>query len=242
MPKFDYELTDHVAVAVMNQGDNRLNYEFLDTFNELLDEIEHRTQATVLVVKSENEKIWSNGIDLEWLLAAMASDPDTAKEFPARLLACFRRLLLYPLTTIAAINGHAFAGGAVLACTFDFRFMRSDRGYFCLPEVDMGLPFWPGMEAVMKKALPGSLALEAQLTGRRYTADELKAAQAVMQACPLDNLMNEIMAFAQTQNKGRGGIKILKEVSFKDILRIMDNDDPPFTETVVRLFNQIAGK
>ena len=86
---------------------------------------------------------------------------------------------------MAAINGHAFAGGAIMACAFDFRFMRSDRGYFCFPEVDIQIPFMPGMDAILKKALPTSLVLEAQLTGKRYTAAELEAQRVVLKACPV---------------------------------------------------------
>ena len=46
----------------------------------------------------------------------------------------FARVLAFPRITVAAINGHAFAGGGMLALAHDFRVMRSDRGYFCLPE------------------------------------------------------------------------------------------------------------
>jgi enoyl-CoA hydratase/carnithine racemase len=230
MPQFEYTLEDHVALVTMNSGENRFTLAFLEAFLEILDEIEKQTQASVLVVKSADAKIWSNGIDLDWLRSAVAENPETGNRFSSRIMDVLRRILTYPLITIAAINGHAFAGGAILACAFDFRFMRTDRGYFCLPEVDIQIPFMPGMDALIKKALPGHLSLEAQLTGKRYTAAELEARGAVSKACHLDDLMNEVLAFAKAMNKGRSILKTIKEVGFKGILRVMDIDDPAYLQ------------
>ena len=143
-----------------------------------------------------------------------------------------RRLLTYPLITIAAINGHAFAGGAIMACAFDFRFMRTDRGYFCFPGVDLGISILPGMDALLKKALPAPMVLEAQLTGKRYTALELEARQVVVKACPVNDLMREALAFAKTQNKTREILKTMKGVTFKNILRIMETDDPAYLDAL----------
>ena len=75
-----------------------------------------------------------------------------------------------------------------MACAFDFRFMRTDRGYFCFPGVDLGIAILPGMDAILKKALPVPMVLEAQLTGKRYTAPELEARQVVVKACPVNDL------------------------------------------------------
>ena len=228
MALLEYQLDDHVALVTMNSGENRFTYDFLKAFEGTLEEIEHRTKATVVLVKSAHEKIWSNGIDLEWLLAEVGRDPEAGTRFPSLLMQFLRRLLTYPLITIAAINGHAFAGGAIMACAFDFRFMRSDRGYFCFPEVDILIPFMPGMDAILKKALPIPMALEAQLTGKRYTAAELEALRVVLKACPLGDLLNEALAFAKTMNKGREILKTMKEVTFKNILRVMEADDPAY--------------
>jgi enoyl-CoA hydratase/carnithine racemase len=231
MEMFSYELDEHVAVLTMKSGENRFTLDFLDAFLNILDEIENKTQATVLVVKSADAKIWSNGIDLDWLRATVEEKPELGQRFSTRIMDLLRRILTYPLITIAAINGHAFAGGAIMACAFDFRFMRTDRGYLCFPEVDIHIPFLPGMDALIKKALPGHLSLEAQLTGKRYTAVELEAQKAVYKACHLNDLMNEVMAFAKAMNKGRNILKPIKEVGFKSILRIMAVDDPAYLAT-----------
>jgi Delta3-Delta2-enoyl-CoA isomerase len=232
MALFEFQLDDHVALVTMNHGENRFTYDFLNAFEDLLEEIEQKTKASVLLVKSAHEKIWSNGIDLEWLLAEVARDPEASIRFPSRLMQFLRRLLTYPLITIAAINGHAFAGGAIMACAFDFRFMRADRGYFCFPEVDIQIPFMPGMDAILKKALPTSLVLEAQLTGKRYTAAELEAHRVVRKACPADDLMNEALALAKTQNKPREILKTMKAVTFKNILRVMETEDSAYLDSL----------
>ena len=152
MALIEYELDENVAVVTMNSGENRFNLAFLDEFLSALDTIENDTDANVLVVKSAHEKIFSNGIDLDWLVPFIQkNDADTAKKFIYTQNELFKRLLIYPMPTIAAITGHAFAGGAILCCAFDFRFMRSDRGFFCFPEVDLGIPFLPGMIALAKR-------------------------------------------------------------------------------------------
>jgi enoyl-CoA hydratase/carnithine racemase len=232
MALIEYRLDENVALVTMNSGENRFTAEFLQDFMDLLAEIEQQTRATVLLVHSAHEKIWSNGIDLEWLLAETARSPETGRRFPEKIMALLRRLLTYPLTTVAAINGHAFAGGAIMACAFDFRFMRSDRGYFCFPEVDIQIPFLPGMDAILKKALPTGLVLEAQLTGRRYTAVELEARRVILRACSPEDLLPTALAFARTQNKTREILRTMKAITFKDILRVMENDDPVYLQSL----------
>ncbi|MCU0579227.1 MAG: enoyl-CoA hydratase/isomerase family protein [Desulfobacterota bacterium] len=232
MGLIEYRLDENVAVVTMNSGENRFTYDFLQAFMDLLAEIEQQTRATVLLVHSAHEKIWSNGIDLEWLLAETGRNPEAGQRFPERIMALLRRLLTYPLTTVAAINGHAFAGGAIMACAFDFRLMRSDRGYFCFPEVDIQIPFLPGMDALLKKALPNTLVLEAQLTGRRYTAADLESRGVVLKACPAGDLLPAALTFAKTQHKTREVLQTMKEVTFRDILRVMETADPVYLKSL----------
>src|SRR4029077_14416293 len=78
------------------------------------------------------------------------------------------RLVTFPVPTVAAVNGHAFGAGAVLAVAHDFLVMREDRGYWCLPEADLGLPLTPALFAVVAAKLPARGGQEAILTGRRY--------------------------------------------------------------------------
>jgi enoyl-CoA hydratase/carnithine racemase len=97
--------------------------------------------------------------------------------------------LTLPAPTVAAINGHAFGIGAMLALAHDRRVMRADRGWLCLPEVDLGLPFRPFMQALVTNRLPGNVAREAMLTGRRYPAADALAAGIVDATAPEAELL-----------------------------------------------------
>jgi enoyl-CoA hydratase/carnithine racemase len=135
------------------------------------------------------------------------------------------------MITVAAINGHAFAGGAILCCAFDFRFMRSDRGFFCLPEVDLGIPFLPGMNAILKKAIPIYKLEEMEYTGSRLTAYECQEHHIVLKTSHLNTLMNEVLEFAKNLNKDRSIVKELKGRLNKGIIHIMDTEDTSYIES-----------
>jgi len=228
----EIKLEDNVAIVTLDEGENRLNLDFLTKFMDALDRVEKNTDATALVVRGAHEKIFSNGIDLEWLVPILQkNDQATAKKFIETMMALFRKIALYPMITIAAITGHAFAGGAIMCCYFDFRFMRQDRGFLCFPEVDLGIPFLPGMMAAMKKAIPRYKLDEMVLTGKRLTAQECLEHHIITGAGHIDELMNDVMEFARLQNKRRPVVELIKAEMNKEIVRAIDHDDKPIIES-----------
>ena len=232
MAMVEFTLEGRIAIVTMNSGENRLNTPFLKEYLGVLDEIEHETDANVLVVKSAHEKIFSNGIDLEWLVPFLNSnDLETSKEFILTTMELYKRILMFPMPTIAAINGHAFAGGAIMTCYFDYRFMRSDRGFLCFPEVDLGIPFIPGMLAAMKKAIPRYKLNEMVYEGKRLTAEECAQHHIVTKACHIDSLMDEVLAFAGTLDKRRVVVREIKKEMNRDVLHAFEVDDPPVIES-----------
>jgi enoyl-CoA hydratase/carnithine racemase len=232
MSLVEYALDENVAVVTLNNDENRFNPNFLAACLEVLDKVEHETKALALVVKSSHEKIFSNGIDLEWLAPVIQKgDITTAKGFFYQLNALFKRVVTYPMITIAAITGHAFAGGAILCCAFDFRFMRSDRGYFCFPEVDLGIPFLPGMNAMLKKAIPTYKLEEMEYTGNRLTADECEEHHIITKACHINQLMDETLGFAKTLNKKRAVVQEMKQRLNKEIIHALDVEDVQYIES-----------
>jgi enoyl-CoA hydratase/carnithine racemase len=223
MALVEYTLDENVAILSMNSGENRFNPPFFEAFLKVLDQIENDTEANALVVKSSHEKIWSNGIDLDWLVPAVEKDgPRVKDKFLAELFSFMGRVLTYPMLTVAAIGGHAFAGGAFLSFAHDFRFMRSDRGWLCLPEVDIGMTLGPVFLALSRRALPTYKLEQMQFTGVRLTAEECAAHHIITKACHIDNLMDEALGFAKSLNKGRDIIRKMKLETHKEIIAVID--------------------
>src|SRR3954451_21393373 len=156
-------------VWVLDLGDteNRFNGDSVAELSAALDEVEPSSGAGALVVGATG-KYWTNGLDLDWMLEV----PERAGPLLAGVQTVIARVLVMPMPTVAAITGHCYAAGAMLSVAHDIKVMRADRGYWCLPEVDLGLPFPPGMNAVLTAKLPKRACHEALTTGRRYTAPE----------------------------------------------------------------------
>ena len=160
----DIEAVGPVRVLRWHDGENRFHGASLGAWHAALDELEH-VDGPLAVVAVGDGRFFSNGLDLDWI-----SSSDDPPGFMAEIHRLFGRLLVFPAYTVAALNGHTFAAGAMLSSAFDHRIMREDRGYWCLPEVDLGLPLTPGMTATVTARLPGPAAHDAMLTGRRYDA------------------------------------------------------------------------
>jgi len=141
----------------------------------------------------------------------------------------FTAMLMAPVPTIAAITGHAFGNGAILAAACDFRFMRSDRGFFCLPEIDLGIQFLPSQIEWLKRAIPYHFLIRLQLTGDRVTAPELERHNVIIKACSSrEETIAEAVAYAKTFNKSRENMAEMKRRTYKHILDVMANVDPPY--------------
>ncbi|NGX07891.1 enoyl-CoA hydratase-related protein [Mycobacteroides franklinii] len=163
------ELQDTIAVLNLGPDENRFSPDWLDTVDGLLDDVLTQAQALVTVGAG---KFYSNGLDLDWLM----SHGDRADWYVGRVQGLFSRVLTFPLPTVAAVNGHAFGAGAMLAVAHDYRVMRSDRGYLCFPEVDIHIPFTPGMASLIQAKLAPQTAVTAMTTGHRYGGEAAVAA------------------------------------------------------------------
>jgi len=212
------EAVGPVRVVHWDDGENRFQGESMAAWHVVLDELE-AVDGPLAVVAVGTGKFFSNGLDLD----AFAGRPsEDLLAYIDDVHAVFARVLALPLPTVAAVNGHAFAGGGMLALCCDHRIMRSDRGYFCLPEVDLGVTFAPGMLALIQATLPTPTAREAMHTGRRYTAEEAVAAGIAHVALPeAEVLPAAVVVAAERAGKGRGVLGGLKEQTFADALAVL---------------------
>jgi enoyl-CoA hydratase/carnithine racemase len=174
-----------VHVLTMTSGENRFNLDHLAEIEEALDGVEGADGGPAVVLTGEG-KFFSNGLDLEWMGGAAEGEAQESVERSMRLMA---RLLTFPTGVVAAINGHCFAAGAMLALSCDERVMRADRGFFCLPEVDIDMRFLEGMHRLITLRLAPATAHEAMLTGRRYGGGEALAAGIVGATASEDELV-----------------------------------------------------
>ena len=197
MPTLDRH--DNVFVLDLGEGENRFHPDWIASANEALAEIEKAEGPKALVTAAVG-KFYSNGLDLEWLSA----HADQRQDYVASVHEFLARMLSLPMITVAALQGHTFAAGAMLSLAHDFRVLRADRGYWCLPEADINIPFTPGMAALIQGRLSPSSAHEAMLTARRYGGADALAAGIVDAAVAEETVRSTAIDLAQTQ-AGKAG-------------------------------------
>lgn len=201
-------ITRDGPIWTLNLGDdeNRFGPEWLTAVEKCLDELESGTDAAALVTIGSG-KFYSNGLDLDWL----GQHLDEYTSYVDRVHALFARVLTLPVPTVAALNGHAFGAGAMLAIAHDYRVMRDDRGYLCFPEVDIHIPFTPGMSSLITSKLTPRTAVTAMTTGHRYPGPQALQDGLVDAVAGLDDLQagaaDIVRPLAGKDRKTLGAIK-----------------------------------
>jgi enoyl-CoA hydratase/carnithine racemase len=205
---------------ILNLGDseNRFNFDSIDHLVSLLDQVDAAPGDKVLVTVAAG-KFWSNGLDLEWMTANRISLADLV----VRVQELFARVLEAAYPTVAVIQGHCYAAGGMLALAHDARFMREDRGFICFPEVNIGMVFTPGMDALLRAKLSPQAAHQAMVLGRRFTAPEAVAVGMIDVALAESELQDAALEYA-TSLVGKdpaiiGGIKKQLYQSTLELLR-----------------------
>ena len=197
MPVLDRQ--DQVFVLDLGDGENRFHPDWIVSVTGALEEVAKADGPRALVTTATG-KFYSNGLDLDWVMA----NPGQHDTYVDSVHALFARLLTLPVITVAAVQGHAFAAGAMFTLAHDFRVMRADRGFWCLPEVDISIPFTPGMSALIQGRLAPQTAHEAMITARRYGGHDALAAGIVDRAADEDSVRSTAIEMAAAQ-AGKAG-------------------------------------
>lgn len=162
---------DRGAVAVLRMEHGRANAldpEFLGAIGQAL----AATEDAGAVVLTGAGAMFSAGVDLRRLAAG---GPGYSAALLPALSDCFARLFFHPRPVIAAVNGHAIAGGCVLACAADRRIMARDAGRIGVTELLVGVPFPAAAMEIMRRATAPQYFEDAILSGATYNPPEAVA-------------------------------------------------------------------
>ncbi|MEW1912475.1 enoyl-CoA hydratase-related protein [Kitasatospora sp. NPDC085895] len=193
------ERIDDVFVLDLGDTENRFHPDWVATVDGLLDEVE-KAEGPRALVTTATGKFYSNGLDLDWLFA----NTDRALEYVSSVQELLARMLTLPVVTVAALQGHTFAAGAMFSLAHDFRVMRGDRGYWCLPEAEINIPFTAGMSALIQARLHPGTAHEAMITARRYGGRDALAAGIVDRTADEGSLRRTALDLAATHTTKAG--------------------------------------
>lgn len=184
-----------MLVTLNHAPNNTLHPDLVFQLQELLNQAEKQSEVRALVFTGSGPKCFCTGLDLEFMMQTL-SLPQKVIRYVQDVNRLFRRLTLFPKPTVAAINGHAFGGGLFLAAHLDFRLMREDRGFVCLPEVDVHLPLLPGMIAIMREVIAAPSLHKLFYTGVRLSGPEAMKIGLLDDLSSAEDLVNKSVALA----------------------------------------------
>lgn len=206
-----------VAVITMDAGENRFDFDAVRRWHGLIDEVAAK-EGPLALVTTGTDKFYSNGLDLEWLMA----NPDQSREMLHEINRLWGRILGLDCHTTAAVNGHCFGAGALLSSAHDRITMRTDRGYWCMPELDLALPVSEKMAQLLLTRLPRTAIARALNTAHRFTGPEALAAGIADEIFSADELLAATIAHSATLAvKSREVISVHKEMLFGDTIRAL---------------------
>jgi enoyl-CoA hydratase/carnithine racemase len=177
------ENRDNVAIVRLDRGvTNALNLPLVNTLSEILNEVKQDPEVRGLVLTSANDKFFSIGFDIPQLF-------DLTREEFSLFYRSFNRLCLDLLTlpspTVAAITGHAIAGGCVLALCCDYRHIPEGRKLMGLNEIHLGVPVPYPADCIVRQLVGFRYAREIMEYGEFYQPERLLQMGLVDQVLPL---------------------------------------------------------
>ena len=138
--------------------------------------------------------MFSAGVDL---FRVVESGREYIAKFLPALSGLFLRLFMMPRPVVAAVNGHAIAGGCILACACDYRVMGDGKGRIGLPELAVGVPFPAAAIELLRSVCDPARLHEFLFIGKTYDAPEAAAAGLVNEVVPADQVLERAASVAR---------------------------------------------
>jgi enoyl-CoA hydratase len=182
----------HVTVLQLHHGKaSALDLELLDAADAELRRAERDSPAVVL---TGTGAIFSAGVDL---FRVLDEGEGYLRRFLPALARVCERLVSFPRPLVAAINGHALAGGWVFACACDYRVMAAGNGRLGVPELQVGVAFPPIALEAVRQGTPRHLLDAMIFGGRTYTAEEAERERLVEEVVPAGVLLARAVQLAE---------------------------------------------
>lgn len=170
-------IQDSVALLEIDTAShNAINWSFIAELNQYLEEIEMNANIKAVVMTARNESMFSPGLDVAYLSELSYSE---TRNFVIDFSKLYLRLFSLPKPLVVAINGHAIAGGLLLALTGDIRLIKAGEVRLGLTEIDLGLPLPPGCLEMLRYYLNNKTLEQLTYTGRLFSHTEAQALRIV---------------------------------------------------------------
>ncbi|MEY2982155.1 MAG: enoyl-CoA hydratase/isomerase family protein [Planctomycetota bacterium] len=224
---------DDVTVLTLHHGKaNALDLELCLALDEALGAVEH-SPSRAIVLTGEGP-IFSAGVDLPRLLR---EDSAYTERFVPALAAVIRRLFVLPKPVVAAVGGHAIAGGCLLVQAADRRLLADGKARLGVPELKVGVPFpTVGLE-VLRFQVGDRVAQDLACSGRTVLPADALALGLVDQVVE----PAELLQVARAEAAGLAAIPaptfgLTKRQLRRPVLEVIDRDAAAFDAEVVALW------
>ena len=184
-----------LAILTLSRGKaNALNYALLEELYDAVAAAEADDSVRALVLASDRPRFFSSGFDIR---EVFAYDRDAMSAFFGRFIDLYESLYRFPKPTMAALSGHTFAGGAILAIACDFRIMADGDFGFALNEINLGLALSPTIRRMLADAVGVARAREVLLFGEPLTPERALEIGLVRELAPAEQVRDRAIACAQ---------------------------------------------
>lgn len=189
----ELETVDGVAVLRMQHGRaNALDIEFCEALVARFAKL--RGDAAAAIVLTGADSIFSAGVDLKRVGADGAG---YVRAFLPALHRLYEEIYFHPKPVVAAINGHAVAGGAILACCADRRIMGHEVGRIGVTELLVGVPFPALAFEILRASVPVEYLAEFAYSGATYMTDDALECGWVDEIAEPEELLEDAVAVAK---------------------------------------------
>jgi enoyl-CoA hydratase len=195
---WDIEALDGCAVVRMNTNKvNVQNDRFFADLHSAFDRLEREFNDLPVVLTGQGD-VFSAGIDFQYSFGIFGSGShDTIRQWYRTYRETNLRIFQYPRPTVAAVNGHAIAGGLITALDCDFRIAARKPVRFGLNEVPIGIPMPAAYVEIIKYALGGPVAALATLRGKLYELEDAFRLGFFHEVVEPDKLIDTAIGYAQ---------------------------------------------